>query len=160
MNHEPTNAQTEGADTAQLHIACPHCAAVNRIPAQRLRDDPVCGQCKRWLFVGTPTALTAQTFPAHAERSDLPLLIDFWAGWCQPCLMMAPQFAAAAGALEPALRLAKVDTEAEPTLAARFGIRSIPTMVLLHRGRELARHSGLMQAPQIVAWTRQQLGGR
>jgi thioredoxin 2 len=140
-----------------LHIACPHCAAINRIPAARLQDNPLCGQCKRWLFVGAPISLTSTTFAAHAERSDLPLLIDFWASWCQPCRMMAPQFEAASSMLEPMVRLAKLDTEAEPTLAARYGIRSIPTMVLLQRGRERARHSGLMQAPQIVIWTRDRL---
>jgi thioredoxin 2 len=158
MNIEAANTDPADAESTKLHIACPHCAALNRIPAERLQDQPLCGQCKRWLFVGTPVPLTAQTFQIHAERSDLPLLIDFWAVWCQPCRMMAPQFAAAADALEPAIRLAKIDTEAEPTLAARYGIRSIPTMVLLHHGRELARHSGLMQAPQIVAWARSRLG--
>ena len=91
------------------------------------------------------------------ESHTRPVLIDFWAGWCQPCLMMAPHFEAATAALEPAVRLAKIDTEAERGLASRFGIRSIPTMILLHRGREIARHSGAIQTPQIVAWVRQHL---
>jgi thioredoxin 2 len=140
-----------------LQIACPHCASINRVPADRLRDQPLCGQCKRWLFVGATMPLTEQTFEAHAQRSDLPLLIDFWAGWCQPCRMMGPQFEAAAGALEPDVRLAKIDTEAERGLAARFDIRSIPTMVLIRGGQEVARHSGLLQAQQIVAWARSRL---
>lgn len=143
-------------DTA-LQIACPHCHALNRMPAARLGDAPLCGRCKRVLFEGAPLALTAANFDAHAQRSDLPLLIDFWAGWCGPCMMMAPQFEAAAAQLEPSMRLAKLDTEAEQAIAGRYGIRSIPTMILLQRGRELARHSGAMSMAQIVAWARQHL---
>ena len=142
---------------ASVQIACPHCAALNRLPAVRLGESPMCGRCKRGLFEAVPLALTAQNFEAHAQRSDLPLLIDAWAGWCQPCLQMAPHFEAAAVQLEPRVRLGKLDTEAEPGIAGRFGIRSIPTLILLHHGRELARHSGAIPAQQIVAWTRQHL---
>ena len=142
---------------ASLQIACPHCAALNRLPAGRLGESPQCGRCKRVLFEGAPLALTAQNFEAHAQRSDLPLLIDAWAAWCQPCLQMAPHFEAAAAQLEPHARLGKLDTEAESALAGRFGIRSIPTLILIHRGRELARHSGAIPVQQIVAWTRQHL---
>jgi thioredoxin 2 len=141
-----------------LRIACPHCHALNRVPAERTGDAPVCGRCKSPLFAAHPVALDVDAFDRHAVQSDLPVLIDFWAPWCQPCLMMAPQFEAAAGALEPGFRLAKVDTEAHPALAARFDIRSIPTLVLMRGGREIARRSGAMGAADIVRWARAQAG--
>ena len=145
------------APVETFEIACPHCDALNRLPAGRLGDAPVCGRCKRVLFEGVPLTLSAAKFEAHALRSGLPLLIDFWATWCGPCRTMAPQFEAAAAQLEPRVRLAKLDTEAEPGLAQRYNIRSIPTMVLLHRGREIARMSGALSLAQIVGWTQQHL---
>ena len=102
--------------------------------------------------------LTGESFSRHVERSDLPLLVDFWAPWCGPCKMMAPQFQQAARLLEPRVRLAKVDTEAEPQLGARYGIRSIPTLVLFRGGSELARQSGALGAQDIVRWATAQLG--
>ena len=140
-----------------LLVPCPQCAAMNRVPADRLEQSPTCGRCHGVLFTGAPLALTATDFDRHAVRGGVPVLVDFWAPWCGPCRTMAPQFEAAAAALEPGIRLAKVDTEAEPGLGARFGIRSIPTMVLLHQGRELGRQSGAMGSAQIVAWARSQL---
>src|SRR5690606_4765799 len=116
----------------------------------RLADAPVCGRCRHALFEGHPFALGAASFDRHVATGRLPLLVDFWAPWCGPCLQMAPQFEAAARMLEPVARLAKVDTEAEPVLGSRFGIRSIPTMLLFVDGREVARQSGAMGSAQIV----------
>lgn len=140
-----------------IQLACPHCSAINRVVASRLAESPSCGRCHERLFTGAPVALTAVTFDSHAVRSNLPLLVDFWAPWCGPCQSMAPQFAAAAKLLEPDLRLAKVDTEAEPALGARFGIRSIPTLLLMQSGNEIARQSGAIGTAQIVQWARVQL---
>lgn len=137
-----------------LHIVCPHCNAVNRIAAGRLGERPNCGKCHQPLFTGHPTELTAATFQQHIGRSDIPVLVDFWAPWCGPCKMMAPQFVQAAAQLEPRVRLAKVNTEAEQMLGTQFAIRSIPTMALFRGGREVARQPGAMSASDIVQWVR------
>ncbi|WP_281983914.1 thioredoxin TrxC [Azonexus hydrophilus] len=144
--------------TDSVHIVCPHCQSINRVPAAKLDDQPNCGRCQRPLFAGEPIELTSATFARHAQRSDIPLLVDFWAPWCGPCKMMAPQFQQAARLLEPKLRLAKVNTEAEPQLATRFGIRSIPTLALFRGGREIARQAGAMGAQDIVRWVSAQIG--
>ena len=137
-----------------LHLVCPHCNAVNRVPAARLGDAPTCGQCKQPLFVGQPLELDAASFDRHIGRNDIPVLVDFWAPWCGPCRMMAPAFAQAAGLLEPQFRLAKLDTEANQAIGARLGIRSIPTLALFRGGREIARQAGAMGAADIVRWAR------
>lgn len=136
------------------HLVCPGCQVLNRVPIARLADAPTCGRCKRALFTGKPLALDPVAFDAHLLRGELPLLVDFWAPWCGPCLTMAPQFELAAAALEPWFRLGKVDTEAEPALGQRFGIRSIPTLVLFGQGRELGRRAGATTAADIVQWAR------
>lgn len=134
------------------HIVCPHCGAINRIPASRLSDRPKCGKCHQPLFTAQPVELTAGNFHKHIGNSDIPVVVDFWAPWCGPCKMMAPAFAEAAGQMEPAVRFAKVNTENEQTLGAQFGIRSIPTLAIFHNGREIARQAGAMAASDIIRW--------
>ncbi|WP_430388951.1 thioredoxin TrxC [Dyella sp. 20L07] len=132
-----------------LGVPCPHCGALNRVPPERLGEHPVCGRCKQPLFTGKPVELTTGNFDAIAARGDLPVVVDFWAPWCGPCRGFAPVFADAAQSLEPQLRLAKVDTEAQPALAQRFGIRSIPTLMVLRDGREIARQAGALNPSQL-----------
>lgn len=143
-----------------LHIVCPSCGGVNRVPAERLGQNPKCGKCKSPLFQGKALPVDGAAFTRQLQRSDVPLLVDFWAPWCGPCRMMAPAFEQAAAQLEPQVRLLKVNTEEEQAIGAQFGIRSIPTMILFAGGRELDRMSGALDASGIVNWTRQSLARR
>ena len=139
---------TSSARIAMRSIAC-------RPPVSP--KSPTCGQCRHALFAGQPLDLSAANFDRHIGRSDLPVVVDFWAPWCGPCRSMAPTFAAAASELEPAVRLAKVDTESQQQLAARFNIRSIPTLAIFRNGREIARQSGAVDAATLKRWVQSYL---
>ena len=138
--------------SASIEAVCPHCGAVNRIPAARVGDAPSCGRCGGPVFTGAPVELTERDFDRFAGRNDLPVVVDFWAPWCGPCRAMAPQFEQAARRLSGRVLFAKVNSDDEPALAQRFAIRSIPTLVLLQGGRELRRASGAMTAGQLEQW--------
>jgi len=141
-------------------IVCPRCSTVNRMPRERLAAGGKCGRCASALFEGKPIPLGSLNFEAHLKKSDIPLLVDFWASWCGPCRQMAPAFEAAASDLEPYFRLGKLDTEAEQAIASHFAIRSIPTMILFAGGNEIARQAGAMPAGAIVAWVKQAISAR
>src|SRR5690606_21813695 len=140
------------------HLVCPQCETVNRIPATRLGENPRCGKCHAALLDGVPRELTGSGFDREIERNDLPVVVDFWAPWCGPCRAMAPEFEHAAGELKASVRFARLNTEDAPDLGARFGIRSIPTLLLFRGGRELARRSGAMRSADIRRWIASELG--
>src|SRR3954470_20801439 len=145
--------RTEQKMEPSLHIVCPHCDTINRVPRAKLDKSGGggrCGQCHEALFDGHPVALDTARFERHLAKSDVPLLVDFWAPWCGPCRAMAPEFERAAATLEPALRLVKVNVDEEPALAQRFGISGIPALVLALHGRELARTAGARSAAQLA----------
>ena len=151
---DPPPAET----TEMLVIACPTEASLTRVPRAKLDRNPKCGKCHNPLVQGKAVDLNAANFDRYALKSDLPVVIDFWADWCGPCRMMTPNFEAAAPRLEPRVRLGKLDTEAEPAIAERYGIRGIPSMIMISKGREIDRTSGAMPTSAIVAWVEQALG--
>ena len=139
-------------------IGCPSCGTLNRVPPERLAEGPKCGKCKAALLDGKPVAVSEASFDAAVLRTELPVVVDFWADWCGPCHAMAPGFERAAAELKPRVRFAKLDTEAAPGIAARYGIRGIPTLILFQAGKEAARISGAMDARGIQSWVNQELG--
>jgi thioredoxin 2 len=145
MNSAPHSAGT-------VLAACPQCHSIVRVPAARADEHPKCPRCKTQVLTGEPIALDGASFAAHVERATLPVLADFWAPWCAPCRMLAPVLERAAAQRATQLRVAKVNTDEQPELAGRFGIRSIPTLILFRDGRELARRSGALDAASLSHW--------
>lgn len=135
-----------------MHVACTHCQAINRVPDERLAEDPVCGKCGRPLLTDAPVALSDADFDAVVSKTELPVIVDFWAPWCGPCRMMAPQFEQAAAQARGRALFVKVNTDENPKTALRYRIRSIPTLALLHGGQEVNRTAGAMSAADLLRW--------
>lgn len=140
---------------APRYIVCPHCGSVNRVPADKPARAAKCGRCHKALFTGEPIAVSAQSFDRHIQKNTIPVVVDFWADWCGPCKMMAPVFARVASELEPGIRFLKLDTEAEPEIAARYGVRSIPMLILFRNGAILAQRAGAIDGQTLRAWLQQ-----
>jgi thioredoxin 2 len=137
-----------------VQVVCPQCNAANRVPEERLGDKPQCGKCKKPIFLGRPMDLHPGNVGAILDKNDIPVLVDCWASWCGPCKSFAPVFERAASMYEPNIRFAKLDTEVVPSIAQRWAIRSIPTLILFKHGKEVQRMSGAMSLPQLQQWLR------
>jgi len=137
-----------------IHIVCPHCKSTNRLLEERLANNPICGRCKQKLFNAHPAELSHYDFDRHISTNQIPIVVDFWASWCGPCKIMSPILQKAAAYLEPHVRIAKVNTEAEQGLAAKFNIRSIPTIIIFKNGNEAARRSGALDLATLIEWVR------
>ncbi len=134
---------------------CPHCAALNRVPEDKLNSNPTCGKCKKTLFTGEPVELSTERFLKALQKTDQPLVVDFWASWCGPCKMFAPTFAQVASQFEPRARFVKINTETNPQLAAQFGIRSIPTIAVFKNGQMVDQVAGALPPQQFAQWVAQ-----
>ncbi|WP_226661151.1 thioredoxin TrxC [Microbulbifer aggregans] len=145
------------SDAQLTQIVCPSCTTPNRVPRQRLGDRPLCGKCRAPLVGRHPISATDANFRRFIDKSDLPVVVDFWATWCGPCQQFAPVFSQVAAEMATQTVFVKLDTEANQQTAAAFQIRSIPTLMVFHRGREIARLSGALPKAQFVQWVNQQL---
>jgi thioredoxin 2 len=141
-------------NSATLNITCPKCFVTNRVPGNRVIENPACGKCHEHLFNGSPTPVDTEQFNKVVAHSDLPVIVDFWADWCGPCKMFAPIYVQAAEQLEPDYRLLKVDTEANQAISMKYQIRSIPTLAIFKNGVEVARQAGAMPLSSFLDWVK------